>query len=161
MALRNIRTQGDPILGKKCKVVTEMTERVNDLIDDMLETMYEAQGVGLAAPQVGILKRICVIDVSEEGDSPICLINPVIESRSEETQTGLEGCLSVPGKSGTVTRAMKVKVSYQDRNMKPCEIEGEGLLARALQHEIDHLDGNLYVTLVEGRLYDNSELEEE
>ena len=161
MALRNIRTQGDSILEKKCKVINEMNERTLDLIDDMLDTMYEAQGVGLAAPQVGILKRLCVIDVSPEGNEPIILINPEIISYSDETQTGLEGCLSVPGKSGTVTRAMKVKVRYQDVNMEHQEIEGEGLLARALQHEIDHLDGNLYVKLVEGRLYDNSELEEE
>lgn len=161
MALRNIRTMGDSILEKKCKEVPEMTQRISDLIDDMLETMYNAQGVGLAAPQVGVLKRICVIDVSEEGDSPICLINPVIESYSEETQTGWEGCLSVPGKSGTVTRAMKVKVRYQNRNMQRMIIEGEGLLARALQHEIDHLDGNLYVGLAEGGLVDNSEIEEE
>lgn len=161
MALRNIRVEGDPILGKKCKTVPEMTERINDLIDDMFETMYEAQGVGLAAPQVGVLKRIVTIDVSAEGDSPLCLINPVIESISEEIQTGWEGCLSVPGKSGIVTRAMKVKVRYQDRNMQPMEIEGEGLLARALQHEIDHLDGLLYVRLAEDGLVDNSELEEE
>ncbi|MBQ8281138.1 MAG: peptide deformylase [Lachnospiraceae bacterium] len=161
MALRNIRTMGDSILTKKCKVVNEMTERTADLIDDMLDTMYEANGVGLAAPQVGILKRICVIDVSSEGDEPIVLINPEIIESSEETQTGYEGCLSVPGKSGTVTRSMKVKVRYQDENMQHREIEGEGLLARALQHEIDHLDGNLYVRLVEGKLYDNSELEEE
>lgn len=161
MAIRNIRVQGDSILEKKCKVVPEMTERTLDLIDDMLDTMYEAQGVGLAAPQVGILKRICVIDVSPDGDQPIVLINPVIVEMSEETQTGLEGCLSVPDKSGTVTRSNKVKVEYQDINMEPQVIEGEGLLARALQHEIDHLDGNLYVRLVEGRLYNNSELEEE
>ncbi len=161
MAIRNIRVQGDSILEKKCKVVPEMTERTLDLIDDMLDTMYEAQGVGLAAPQVGILKRICVIDVSPEGDQPIILINPVIVEMSEETQSGFEGCLSVPDKSGVVTRSNKVKVEYQDVNMEPQVIEGEGLLARALQHEIDHLDGNLYVRLVEGRLYDNSELEEE
>lgn len=161
MALRNIRTQGDSILEKKCKVVTEMTDRVADLIDDMFDTMYEACGVGLAAPQVGILKRICVIDVSEEGEQPLCLINPEIVSFSEETQTGYEGCLSVPGKSGVVTRSNKVRVKYLDEKMEEQEIEGEGLLARALQHEIDHLDGKLYVSMVEGRLYDNSELEDE
>lgn len=161
MALRNIRIQGDPLLEKKCKEVKEMTDRTSGLIDDMFETMYNAEGVGLAAPQVGVLKRICVIDVTEEKNSPLCLINPVIEEYSEETQTGWEGCLSVPGKSGTVTRAEKVKVRYQDRNMQFTEIEGEGLLARALQHEIDHLDGQLYVRLAEGGLVDNSELEEE
>ncbi len=159
MAIRNIRTQGDPILEKKCKTVTEMTERTSSLIDDMLDTMYKSQGVGLAAPQVGILRRICVIDVSEEGNEPICLINPVITEYSDEVQTGYEGCLSVPDKSGVVTRAMKVKVEALDRDMNPITIEGEELLARALQHEIDHLDGKLYVELVEGRLYNNSELE--
>ncbi len=159
MAIRNIRTQGDSILEKKCKTVTEMTERTSSLIDDMLNTMYKAQGVGLAAPQVGILRRICVIDVTEEGNDPICLINPVITEYSDEVQTGYEGCLSVPDKSGVVTRAMKVKVEALDRDMNPITIEGEGLLARALQHEIDHLDGRLYVDLVEGRLYNNSELE--
>lgn len=159
MAIRNIRTQGDPILEKKCRAVTEMTERTSSLIDDMLDTMYKSQGVGLAAPQVGILRRICVIDVSEEGNDPICLINPVITEYSDEVQTGYEGCLSVPDKSGVVTRAMKVKVEALDRDMNPITIEGEELLARALQHEIDHLDGKLYVELVEGRLYDNSELE--
>lgn len=159
MAIRNIRTQGDPILEKKCKTVTEMTERTSNLIDDMLDTMYKSQGVGLAAPQVGILRRICVIDVSEEGNNPICLINPIITEYSDEVQTGYEGCLSVPDKSGVVTRAMRVKVEALDRDMNPITIEGEELLARALQHEIDHLDGKLYVELVEGGLYDNSELE--
>ena len=145
MALRKIRTRGDRVLEKVCKPVTEMNARTQELIDDMLETMYEADGVGLAAPQVGILKRIFVIDVSPEGNEPIVFINPEI--------------LEVPGKSGVVTRPNHVKCRYQDREMKWQEIEGEELLARAILHENDHLDGHLYVSLVEGRLYDNSELE--
>jgi peptide deformylase len=159
MAVRNIRVEGDPILEKVCKPVSSMTDRTSELIDDMFETMYKAMGVGLAAPQVGILKRICVIDVSENGDEPICLINPVIVEKSEETQTGLEGCLSVPGRSGEVTRANWVKVEALDRDMNPITLEGEGLLARAFQHEIDHLDGNLYLKLVEGEIYKNEDLE--
>ena len=160
MALRKIRTQGDNVLNKPCKPVTEMNRRTEDLIDDMLDTMYDADGVGLAAPQVGILKRLFVIDVTPEGDSPIVFINPEILSVEGE-QTGLEGCLSVPGKSGVVTRPNKVRCRYQDRNMEWQEIEGEGLLARAILHENDHLDGHLYVELVSGKLYDNSELTED
>lgn len=160
MALRKIRTQGDNVLNKPCKPVTEMNRRTEDLIDDMIETMYDADGVGLAAPQVGILKRLFVIDVTPEGDSPIVFINPEILSVEGE-QTGLEGCLSVPGKSGVVMRPNKVRCRYQDRNMEWQEIEGEGLLARAILHENDHLDGHLYVELVSGKLYDNSELTED
>ena len=151
MALRNIRTEGDPILGKKCKEVTEMTDRNRELIEDMIDTMYEANGVGLAAPQVGVLKRIVVIDVSEEGDSPIVLLNPVITEADGE-QKGPEGCLSVPGKSGVVTRANHVKVKALDENMEPFELEGTELLARAIQHELDHLEGVLYTSKVEGDL---------
>ena len=151
MALRNIRTEGDPILNKKCREVTEMTDRNRELIEDMIDTMYEANGVGLAAPQVGVLKRIVVIDVSEEGDSPIVLINPVITEADGE-QTGAEGCLSVPGKSGVVTRANHVKVKALDENMEPFELEGTELLARAIQHELDHLEGVLYTSKVEGDL---------
>ena len=151
MALRNIRTEGDPILGKKCKEVTEMTDRNRELIEDMIDTMYEANGVGLAAPQVGVLKRIVVIDVSEEGDSPIVLINPVITEADGE-QKGPEGCLSVPGKSGVVTRANHVKVKALNENMEPFELEGTELLARAIQHELDHLEGVLYTSKVEGDL---------
>ena len=156
MALRNIRTEGDPILGKKCREVTEMTDRNRELIEDMIDTMYEANGVGLAAPQVGVLKRIVVIDVSEEGDSPIILINPVITEADGE-QTGAEGCLSVPGKSGVVTRANHVKVKALDENMEPFELEGTELLARAIQHELDHLEGILYTSKVEGDLITASE----
>ena len=147
MALRNIRKEGDPILNKKCKEVTEMTARNRELIEDIIDTMYEANGVGLAAPQVGVLKRIVVIDVSEEGDSPIVLINPVITEADGE-QTGAEGCLSVPGKSGVVTRANHVKVKALDIDMQPFELEGTELLARAVQHELDHLEGVLYTSKV-------------
>ena len=161
MALRNIREMGDDILNKKCKPVKEVNERTLDLIDDMFETMYEANGVGLAAPQVGILKRIVVIDTT--GEDPILLINPVIVETSGE-QTGQEGCLSVPGKSGQVTRPNYVKVIAYDENMEQFEIEGTELLARALCHEIDHLEGHLYVEKVEGPLmevnYDDEDIEE-
>ncbi len=158
MALRNIRTEGDPVLAKRAKEVTKLDERTVELIEDMLDTMYEANGVGLAAPQVGILKRIVVIDVTEEGDSPIILINPEI-IETDGSQTGDEGCLSVPGKSGTVTRAYYVKVRGYDENMELCEIEGNELLARALQHEIDHLNGILYTSKVEGELKTNTDAE--
>lgn len=160
MAIRNIREMGDPILNKECKVVKEMNERTQVLIDDMLETMYEANGVGLAAPQVGILKRIVVIDVSPEGEEPIILINPEIIEESGE-QTGYEGCLSVPNKSGVVTRPDYVKVKALNEDMEEVVYEGEGLLARAFCHEIDHLNGHLYVEKVEGKLYDNSELQDD
>lgn len=149
MAIRNIREIGDPVLNKSCKTVTEITERTRQLIDDMFETMYDADGVGLAAPQVGILKRIVVVDVT--GEDPILLINPVIMETSGE-QTGNEGCLSVPGKTGVVTRPNYVKVRAYNENMAPFEIEGTELLARAFCHEIEHLDGHLYVEKVEGEL---------
>lgn len=150
MALRTIREIGDDVLTKVCKEVKEVTPRISMLIDDMLETMYAADGVGLAAPQVGILKRLCVIDA---GEGPIVLINPRIVETSGE-QRGNEACLSVPGKSGIVTRPNYVKVFAYDRNMLPIEVEGTELLARALAHEIDHLDGHLYVDKVEGELMD-------
>jgi peptide deformylase len=151
MALRNIRTEGDPILGKISKPILEMSDKTKQLIGDMLETMYHANGVGLAAVQVGVLKRIVVIDVSEDGNAPIILINPEIIDKSG-SQTGDEGCLSVPGKSGQVTRAMKVKVKAFNEKMELFELEGEELLARAIQHEVDHLDGILYTSKVEGNL---------
>ncbi|MBQ3601096.1 MAG: peptide deformylase [Lachnospiraceae bacterium] len=159
MALRNIREIGDDILGKRSKEVTQMTDRTLTLIEDMIETMYESQGVGLAAPQVGVLKRIVVIDVSpSEEPEPIILINPEILETSGE-QTGYEGCLSVPGKSGLVTRPNYAKVKALDINMEEFIIEGEELLARCLCHEIDHLDGHLYVEKVEGDLIRNEELQ--
>ena len=160
MALRTIRIIGDEILTKKAKPVTEMTPKLEELIEDMLDTMYEANGVGLAAPQVGVLKRIVVIDVSEEGDEPIILINPEILETSGE-QTGGEGCLSVPGKNGQVTRPNYAKVKALDEGMEEIFVEGEGLLARALLQEIDHLEGHFYVEQVEGPLYDNEAEEQE
>ena len=152
MAIRKIREIGDPILNKQCKEVKEMTPRLLELIDDMLDTMYDANGVGLAAPQVGILKRIVVIDCSDsEEPEPIILINPVILETSGE-QTGQEGCLSVPGKCGIVTRPEYAKVKAYNEEMEEIIVEGEELLARALCHEIDHLDGHLYTEIVEGEL---------
>lgn len=159
MALRNIREIGDEILYKHAKEVKEVTEKTKELIQDMLETMYAADGVGLAAPQVGVLKRIAVIDVTAEQDSPIILINPVI-THTEGEQRGSEGCLSVPGKAGIVTRPNIVRATAFDMDMKQFEIEGEELLARALIHEIEHLDGQLYVDKVEGDLVDVSEEEQ-
>lgn len=150
MAIRQIRLDGDEILTKKCRVVKEITPRQEELINDMIETMYDADGVGLAAPQVGVLRRIAVVDV---GEGPIVLVNPeVIESDGE--QTGQEGCLSVPGKVGIVTRPNHVKVKAYNEKMEEFEIEGEELLARALVHEIDHLDGHVYTEIVEGDLMD-------
>lgn len=148
MALRTVRVVGDDVLRKKCREVKEVNERILTLIDDMLDTMYEANGVGLAAPQVGVLKRVVVIDV---GEGPIVMINPVILETSGE-QTGDEGCLSLPGKSGVVTRPDYVKARAFDEEMNEYEIEGTELLARAICHECDHLDGVLYVDKVEGEL---------
>ena len=150
MAIRKIRELGDDVLTKQCKDVTKMTLRTKVLINDMLDTMYEAMGVGLAAPQVGILKRIVVIDV---GDGPIILVNPEIVETSGE-QTGEEGCLSVPGKSGVVTRPDHVKVKALNEDMEEIELEGEGLLARAFCHEIDHLDGHMYTEFAEGPVHE-------
>ncbi len=152
MAIRNIVKYGDDILTKKCRTVEKIDERINVLIDDMLDTLYQADGVGLAAPQVGILKRIAVIDV---GDGPIVLINPEIISE-EGSQTAGEGCLSYPGKYGEVTRPMKVVVSAMDRDGSVREIVGEELLARALCHEIDHLDGHMFIEKVT-EWYENEE----
>ena len=157
MALRKIREIGEEVLTKRCKEVTKMNLRTKLLINDLFDTMYEATGVGLAAPQVGILKRIAVVDV---GDGPIVLINPEIIERDGE-QTGEEGCLSVPGKYGIVTRPNYVKVKTLTENMEEVVIEGEELLARALCHEIDHLEGKMYVDLVEGGLRDVDYEEEE
>ena len=158
MAIRNIREYGEEVLTKKCKEVTEMTPRIRELIEDMLDTMYEANGVGLAAPQVGILKRIVVIDVT--GEDPHILINPrIVESSGE--QPGQEGCLSLPGKSGVVTRPNYVKAVALDVNMKPIELEGTELLARAICHELDHLEGHMYVEKVEGDLMDVTYEDEE
>ena len=150
MALRTIRIQGDPVLTKKCREITEMPPKIKELIDDMLDTMYEANGVGLAGPQVGVLKRIVVIDI---GEGPVVMINPVILEKSGE-QTGDEGCVSLPGKAGTVTRPNYVKARAFDENMEEYEIEGTELMARAICHELDHLDGHMYTEIVEGPLHD-------
>ncbi len=158
MAIRNIREIGDGVLNKKCKEVKEMTPRTKELIEDMLETMYEANGVGLAAPQVGILKRIVVIDVT--GEDPYVMVNPRILEVSGE-QTGHEGCLSVPGKTGVVTRPNYVKAVAYNENMELYEVEGTELLARAICHEMDHLEGHLYVERVEGPLVNTEDLEEQ
>ena len=151
MALRKMRIMGeDDCLRETCREVKAMTPKIEQLIDDMLETMYEANGVGLAAPQVGILRRIVVIDV---GEGPIIMINPTIIETAGE-QTGDEGCLSVPGKAGEVTRPNYVKARFFDENMDEYEIEGEELLARAICHELEHLDGHLYVEKVKGPLHE-------
>ncbi len=158
MAIRNIREIGDSVLNKVSKEVKEMTPRTLTLIEDMIDTMYETNGVGLAAPQVGILKRIVVIDVT--GEDLYVLINPRIVATSGE-QTGYEACLSVPGKTGTVTRPNYVKVVALDENMEPFELEGTELLARAICHECDHLDGHLYTEKVEGPLMNNEDVFED
>lgn len=157
MAIRTVRILGDDILTKKCREITEVTPRIRELATDMIDTMYEANGVGLAGPQVGILKRIVVIDV---GEGPMVLINPVIIS-SDGEQTGEEGCLSYPGKSGIVTRPNHVIAKAYDLDMKEYTIEGEGLLARCICHELDHLDGHMYVELAGDTIHDvNYETEE-
>ena len=151
MAIRMIREVGDEILRKKAKPVQEMTARLSGIIDDMFETMYEANGVGLAGPQVGVLKRICVVDIGDE--HPYVLINPEsLEADGE--QTGDEGCLSLPGKAALVTRPNHVKIRAFDENFEEYTAEGEGLLARAFCHEIDHLDGHMYTEIAEGPIHD-------
>ena len=151
MAIREIREMGDNILNTVCKEVKEVTPRTKDLIDDMFDTMYEANGVGLAAPQVGILKRIVVIDVT--GEDPILMINPKILETSGE-QCGAEGCLSVPGKYGLVKRPNFAKVRAQDRDGNWFEAEGEELIARCFCHELDHLDGIVYTEIMDRYLTD-------
>ena len=157
MALRQIRIMGDEKLEKVCRPVKEITDRERELVRDMLDTMYDANGVGLAAPQVGILKRIVVIDI---GEGPVVMINPEILETSGE-QTGQEGCLSLPGQAGVVTRPNYVKVRATDENGEEYELEGPELMARAICHECDHLDGIMYVTRVEGNLFDVSDQPEE
>lgn len=157
MALRTIRMQGDPVLGKVCREVKEITPKLEILIADMLETMYDACGVGLAAPQVGVLKRVVTIDI---GDGPLVMINPRIVLADGE-QTGGEGCLSLPGMAGQVTRPNHVIARAYDANMQEFEIEATELLARAICHEVDHLDGHMYTELVEGEIYEVSYEDEE
>ncbi len=143
MAIRNIRVDDDPILRKTSRPVTEFNDRLFDLLDDMKETMYNSGGVGLAGPQVGVLRRVVVMDVSEDRSDYLELINPEITGFEGE-QTGHEGCLSLPGLCGVVTRPNIVKVKAQNREGKWCLYKGEGLKARCFCHEIDHLDGVLY-----------------
>ena len=143
MAIRNIRVDDDPILRKKSREVTEFNDRLFELLDDMKETMYHSGGVGLAGPQVGVLKRVVVMDVSEDRNEFIELINPEI-TYEEGEQTGVEGCLSIPGFHGIVTRPNIVKVKAQNRDGKWCLYKGEELKARCFCHELDHLDGVLY-----------------
>ncbi len=150
MATREIRIMGDEVLKKVCRPVKEVTPHTKQLIEDMLDTMYQANGVGLAAPQVGVIRRIVVIDV---GEGPLVMINPEI-LETDGSQTGEEGCLSLPGKAGQVTRPNYVKARFYNEEMELCEVEGEGLLARAICHETDHLDGHMYVEKVEGEIHD-------
>ena len=157
MALRRIVVQGDDCLKKVCRPVTEFNPHLHQLLDDMLDTLEEANGAGLAGPQVGVVRRLCLV-LDEETDQFVELINPEIISASGE-QTGLEGCLSLPGKWGVVTRPMKVKVRAQDRYGEWFEMEREGLTARAFCHELEHLDGHLFVEHVDHILSDQ-ELEE-
>ena len=149
MALRKIVTVGDPILTKVCRPVTKFDQKLAILIEDMIETMHDANGVGLAGPQVGILRRVVVVDA---GDEDIELVNPEVVEVSEETQTGLEGCLSLPGKYGIVTRPEHVVIRAQDRNGDWYEYEGDEILARCFLHEIDHLDGHMYTEIAEKML---------
>lgn len=186
MALRNIRVDEDEILRKKSKVVKEITPRTAELIDDMIETVHENNGVGLAAVQVGVLKRICIVTVeppeielpeAEEGEeaeemepveiNPLChnngedlvIINPeIIIPEDVEEETDNEGCLSVPGKFGLVTRPFHITLKAFDRDLNPYELEAEGLFARAICHECDHMDGILYTDKVEGELYDVADM---
>lgn len=154
MGIRKIVTLGDDTLRKKCKPQEKFDRRLATLLKDMADTMYKAEGVGLAAPQVGILRRIAVVDITEDHSGLLEMVNPEITEREGE-QTGREGCLSVPGRQGVVTRPMKVKVTFQDRNGETYELETEGFEARAICHELDHLDGRLYIDVM------NRELTEE
>ena len=154
MAIRKIRQLGDDILRKRCREVPEMTPKLQELIQDMYDTMYEAEGVGLAAPQVGILKRIVVIDVD---GTPYTMVNPQLLEKSTDTQTASEGCLSVPGKAGVVARPAFVRAEAWDENMEHYVVEADGYLARAICHELDHLEGIVYVDKVEGEIFDVEE----
>lgn len=147
MAILNIRKLGDPVLRTKAKEVQEITDKTRELLDNMAETMYAAPGVGLAAPQVGVLQRIVVIDVEDE-NGLVELINPVITEYSPEKVIVEEGCLSIPGQSGKVLRPARVTVKALDREGKEFELKAEGYLARAIQHELDHLDGILFIDKV-------------
>ena len=153
MAIRNIVKEGDPILNKVCRPVTEFNPRLHRLLDDMMDTLADANGAGLAAPQVGVLRRVCIV-MDEYSGEYLELVNPEIIAQSGE-QTGLEGCLSVPGKWGIVTRPNVVRVRAQDRDGNWFEAEGEGMNARCFCHEIEHLDGHLYVEHIDHFLTDD------
>ena len=180
MAIRNIRFEDDEILRKKSKPVKEITERTRELIDDLIDSVHEYNGVGLAAVQVGVLKRICMVNVpapevpeNEEGETveinplihnngeDLIIINPEIIPQEGDDETDNEGCLSVPGKFGLVTRPFHITLKAFDRNLEPYELEAEGLFARAICHECDHMEGILYTDKVEGELHDVTELEPE
>ena len=151
MAIRKIVTLGDDALRKHCKPQEKFDKRLATLLKDMADTMYKAEGVGLAAPQVGILRRIAVVDVTEDHSGLLEMVNPEIIER-EGKQTGREGCLSVPGRQGVVTRPMKIKARFQDKNGDSYELETEGFEARAICHELDHLDGTLYIDVMDREL---------
>ena len=151
MGIRKIVTVGDETLRKKCKPQEKFDKKLAILLRDMADTMYKAEGVGLAAPQVGILRRIAVVDVTEDHSGLLELVNPEI-LETEGTQCGREGCLSVPGRQGIVTRPMKVKVRFQDKTGEGFELETEGFEARAICHELDHLDGKLYIDVMDREL---------
>ena len=151
MAIRKIVTLGDETLRKHCKPQEKFDKRLATLLKDMADTMYKAEGVGLAAPQVGILRRIAVVDVTEDHSGLLEMVNPEIIERQGE-QTGREGCLSVPGRQGVVTRPMKIKARFQDKNGDSYELETEGFEARAICHELDHLDGTLYIDVMDREL---------
>jgi peptide deformylase len=148
MSLRELRYMGDPVLREPAAPVAELTEEVRRLIDDMFDTMYAEEGVGLAAPQVGVSQRVIVVDPHEPDVTPFALVNPEIVAESEETERGEEGCLSIPGLKELVDRAWAVRVEGLDRDGQRIVIEAEGLIARILQHEVDHLDGILFVDRV-------------
>ena len=152
MALRKIVEQGDPCLNKVCRPVTEFNGRLHELLDDLVETLADANGAGLAAPQVGVLRRVCVV-MDEDSEEYLELVNPGVVARGGE-QTGLEGCLGVPGEGGVVTRPQLVHVRAQDRDGNWFEVEGEDLTARAFCHEIEHLDGHLYTEHIDHFLSD-------
>ena len=151
MGIRKIVEIGDETLRKHCKRQEKFDRRLHILLKDMADTMYKAEGVGLAAPQVGILRRVAVVDITEDHSGRLELVNPEIVER-DGSQTGREGCLSLPGRQGVVTRPMKVKVKYQDRNGDAYELETEGFEARAICHELDHLDGTLYIDVMDREL---------
>lgn len=156
MALRNIRIDGDPLLRKRSREVNEVNDKINTLIDDMIETMNDAQGIGLAAPQVGTLRRVIVVDI---GEGPVAMINPVISDEQGE-EIGVEGCLSIPEFRGTVKRPQKLNVKYLDRDGNEQTLEAEDLLARVVCHEVDHLNGVLFKDIFIEEVFYDEESEE-